>query len=180
MQRLTFPTDSTYTEDQRRVADVALKSARGRISGPLPAWLMSPVAAEHLHRLGAYLGYGSTLPRDVVELAIVTTAHDRGCDYAWEVHLPRAHQYGVDPSITAAILDNRRPDFASEKLALAFDVTKALCQTSTLTDAQYQQATKLLGDQGLVELVALVGLYHIVSMSLNVFGSVGVPHKNSE
>ncbi len=180
VNRLRFPTPETYTDEQRRVAQIALSSARGRIVGPLPAWLTSPVVGEHLHLVGAYLGFRSTLPRDVVELAIITTAKQRGSAYAWKVHLPRAHEHGVPEAVTIAIGEGHLPDFKDARQALAYEATVRLNQTSALPDALYDRATAIFGDQGVVELVALVGFYHIVAMTLNVFGSWDEPHKQDQ
>lgn len=177
MNRLKFPTPETYTDEQRRVAEIALSKGRGRIVGPMPAWLTSPVVAEHLHLVGAYLGYRSTLPRDVVELAILTTAKERGSSYAWKVHLPRAHEHGVPESITAALDEGRVPEISDAGLNVAYEVAVNLCRQSALPDALYDRAVKTFGDQGTVELVALVGFYHVVSMTLTVFGSWDEPHK---
>jgi len=177
VNRLKFPTPETYTDEQRRVADIALTKGRGRIVGPLPAWLTSPVVAEHLHLLGAYLGYRSTLPRDVVELAILTTAKERGSSYAWTVHLPRAHEHGVPESVTAAIDEGTTPDISDAKLRAGYEVSVSLCRASALPDSLYDQAIEAFGDEGVVELLALVGFYHVVSMTLNVFGSWNEPHK---
>lgn len=178
--RLTFPTQDTYTAEQQRVVDIALSSARGRVAGPLPALLTSPPVAEHMHLLGAYLGYKSTVPRDAVELAILTTAHERGYDYVWKVHLPRAHENGVAPEVVAAIGENRDPEFPSDTQLLAFEVARALSRSSALDDQLYDRAQAAFKERGLVELVALVGFYHAVGMVLNVFGSINVPHKLSD
>lgn len=177
VNRLKFPTPETYTDEQRRVAEIALTKGRGRIVGPLPALLTSPVAAEHLHLLGAYLGYRSTLPRDVVELAILITAKERGSDYAWKAHLPRAHEHGVSEPVTAALEAGQVPDFTEPRQAIAYEAAMALCRSTALPDELYTQAVETFGDQGVVELVALVGFYHVVSMTLNVFGTWDEPHK---
>jgi 4-carboxymuconolactone decarboxylase len=171
VNRLTFPTPETYTPEQARVVEIAMTRGRGRIVGPLPALLTSPVVAEHLHLVGNYLGHNSTVPRDCVEIAILVTAKSRGSDYAWGAHLPRAHEHGVSEAVTSALAAGIEPEFTDAKQALAYRVTVSLCQHTALSNTLYTEAAEAFGDQGLVELVTLVGFYHSVSMTLNVFGS---------
>ena len=49
-----------------------------------------------------------------------------------------------------------------------------LAHTGFVSDANYQAVNALLGDQGTVELVGLIGNYTIVAMMLNTF-QIGVP-----
>ena len=60
-----------------------------------------------------------------------------------------------------------------------YDVAKELAETRQLSDANYQRAIDHFGKEAMVELAALVGFYHTVSVVLNVFqveAPEGDPH----
>ena len=49
-----------------------------------------------------------------------------------------------------------------------YDFVTELRRTHRVSDPTYAAARKVLGDQGIVDLVALCGYYDLVSMTLNV------------
>jgi hypothetical protein len=60
--------------------------------------------------------------------------------------------------------------------ALAFDVTHALVGGGTLPEPLYRLSVEKFGQHGTNELIYLVGLYCLVSMTLNGF-NVPVPER---
>ncbi len=177
MPRVVFPSPDIYTPEQKRVAEIALRSARGRIAGPFFAQLLSPTIAEYSHQLGAFLGYRTSLPPRVVELAIVTTAREHGCEYAGSVHRLRARECGVSEEAVRQIEMGTEPDVTTPDERMAWRIAKSLCETSALDDDLFGEGEAAFGPVGMVELVTLVGFYGLVSTTLNVFGASGVPHK---
>ena len=170
MTRIAFAAPENMTKEQLRVRDIALSSARGVVAGPLHAWLLSPDVAEHAHKLGAFLGYLSSVPRRIVELSIIVTAMERDCDFAWQAHLPRAIEFGVSLEITRALKSGNIPEFDNEDEYTAYEIVTALCRQNQLSDALFASGVEKFGEQGVVEITALVGFYTMVAMTLNVFG----------
>jgi len=52
--------------------------------------------------------------------------------------------------------------------ALVYDFATQLQRQKQVSDAVYAAAVKRFGEQGVTELVALLGYYNLVSMTLNV------------
>ena len=52
---------------------------------------------------------------------------------------------------------------------MIYDVARALHEGHGLPKALYDDAVKLLGERGLVEIIGLCGYYSMVSMTLNTF-----------
>jgi len=52
---------------------------------------------------------------------------------------------------------------------MIYDVAKSLHEAHGLTKGLYDEAVKLLGERGLVEVIGLCGYYTLVSMTLNAF-----------
>ena len=55
-----------------------------------------------------------------------------------------------------------------------YDVAATLLSEGRLSDALYARAIEMLGEQGLVELVTIVGYYCLASFTLNTF-QLGIP-----
>ena len=113
------------------------------------------------------------------ELAIITVGRVFGSDYEWFIHAKRAAEFGIDIEVIESIRQNSPPSFTDEDEALVYDVARELAQTRHLSDVNYRRAHKRFGDEGMVELAALVGFYHTVSIVLNVFdveAPEGDPH----
>ncbi len=59
--------------EQRAVADASISGPRGGLRGPFEAWLLSPELADRAQKLGEYCRFGTSLPRDLSEFAILLT-----------------------------------------------------------------------------------------------------------
>jgi 4-carboxymuconolactone decarboxylase len=59
-----------------------------------------------------------------------------------------------------------RPDLRREE-AVAYDLASALVSGGVLPELTYQQAVDLFGEGGTAEFIYLVGLYCMVSVTLN-------------
>ena len=74
-----------------------------------------------------------------------------------------------------ALKAGERPDFAAvpgadaERENMVHDYSVELVANGRVSDDTHQKALALLGEQGLVELVGVIGYYHLVSLTLNAF-----------
>ena len=75
----------------------------------------------------------------------------------------------MDPKIIDDIRDRRTPTFDDAKGNMIYDVAKSLHEGHGLSQALYDDALKLLGERGVVEIIGLCGYYTMVSMTLNAF-----------
>jgi 4-carboxymuconolactone decarboxylase len=76
---------------------------------------------------------------------------------------------GVDPAIIEAIAKRREPNFPDPKAKLVNDYAKTLLATGRVPDALYAAAVEVLDEQGVVELVGILGYYSLVALTLNAF-----------
>ena len=72
-------------------------------------------------------------------------------------------------SVIDAVFAGRIPDLSDAVSRIAHAAAIEILETGTLSDASYEAALAGLGEQGLVDLVGLVGYYCLVSATLNVF-----------
>jgi 4-carboxymuconolactone decarboxylase len=169
MGRLTALTNETMTDEQRRVADEIRSGPRGGMRGPFEAWLRSPDLADHGQRLGAYARFGTGLPADVIELAILLTGAHWKAQVEFWAHARLAKQAGLPGDVIEAVRIGRKPALTRDDLGVVYDVVSEHFATNRLSDATYARAVAVLGEKGLVDVIGIVGYYGLVSMTLNIF-----------
>lgn len=166
--RFPLLTPETMTPAQRAVADVIMAGPRKGLPGPFNAWLRSPELTERLQRVGDYLRFKSTLPDRLKEIAILLAGRAWDAEFELYAHRKLALRAGLAPAVVDDLAEGRHPSGLTADEAVVYDFVSELRRSHRVSDATYAAAQKLLGDQGLVELVALSGYYDLVSMTLNV------------
>ena len=155
------------TDAQKKAID-EFKSARGNdISGPFVPLLRSPEVMTRARAMGDYLRFRSALPPRLSEFVILMTARNWTQNYEWNAHAPLALKGGLKPEIVDALADGRRPaQMARDEQAL-YDLVDELQRNQSVSDPTYANAIAAVGEQGLIDAVALVGQYSMLAMVLN-------------
>ena len=154
--------------DQRRVAEAIASGPRGGLRGPFQAWLRSPETADRLQRVGEHLRFSSHVPRRLNELAILITARAWDAQFEWWAHRRLALEAGLDPAVADDIAAGRRPKIMGADEAAVYDFCTELRATRRVGDATLTKALEVLGEAGVIDLIAVNGYYDVVSMTLNV------------
>jgi 4-carboxymuconolactone decarboxylase len=157
------------TPEQNEVAESIIAGPRGGLRGPFEAWLRSPLLADRAQRLGEYCRFHNSLPRDLSELAILLTGKHWKAQFEFWAHARLAREAGLADDIIEAIRTGQPPPFHREAETVVYDFVTEYFETNRVSDANYQRAIAEFGEQGVVDLVGLVGYYGLVSMTLNVF-----------
>ncbi len=157
------------TPAQRKVHDAIVAGPRGRVVGPLRVWLMSPELAERAQELGAFCRYGTSLPPRLSELAILVTGAFWQAGFEWHAHAPIALAAGIAADAIEAIRLGRAPKFAREDEQAVYQFSRELWNKRRVSDAAYRRLAGLLGANTVVELVAILGYYGLISMTINAF-----------
>jgi 4-carboxymuconolactone decarboxylase len=167
--RLKLLSPGEMNADQKQTYDESIAGKRGAPPPPMMAWLNSPEMARHATRLGGFLRFDTLFPAKLSEIAILVTARHWGSHYEWYAHKRLALKGGMDPKIIEDIGHRRTPHFDDPKGQMIYDVSKSLHEGHGLSKALYDEAVKMLGERGLVEIIGLCGYYTLVSMTLNTF-----------
>jgi len=165
-----FPrlTPDQMTPTQKAVADAIASGPRKSLNGPFNAWLRSAELADRMQKVGEHLRFHSSVPRKLNEFAILITARHWDAKYEWYAHYPLAIQAGLKPEIAADLAQGRRPAGMGPDETVVYDFSTELRRDRRVGDKTYAAARALLGDQGVVDLIAVNGYYDLVSMTLNV------------
>jgi 4-carboxymuconolactone decarboxylase len=162
-----IPADQ-MTPEQKKVADAIMTGPRKSLGGPFNAWLRSPELADRLQQVGEYIRFKTSLDHRLNEFAILITAQDWGSQYEWYAHYPLAIKAGLDPKVAAELAEGKRPSGMKEDEALVYDFSTQLHHKHNVDEATYKAAVAKLGEQGIMDLIAVNGYYDLVSMTLNV------------
>jgi 4-carboxymuconolactone decarboxylase len=172
--RLKLLSPGEMNPDQKQTYDESIVGKRGAPPAPMMAWLNSPEMARHATRLGGFLRFDTVFPAKLSEIAILVTARHFTSHYEWFAHKRLALKGGLDPKIIDDIRDRRTPQFDDPKAKMVYDVAKSLHEGHGVSKPLYDEAVKLVGERGVVEIIGLCGYYTLVSMTLNTF-EFGLP-----
>ena len=167
--RIHPPDPSQLDAAQRRVYDEIVAGPRGEVVGPLGVWLRRPELADRAQRLGEYARYGTSLPPVLSELAILVVARTWGSEFEWLVHKPIALAAGVPPDAVEAIRSRRNPQLEDPTQSAVYAFCIALLNEHQVDDFIYSGAVGALGEEGVVDLVGILGYYSLISMTINAF-----------
>lgn len=182
MSRLPYLTPDQLDDRQREVYDALITGPRanpqrpgggmaredGALIGPFNAMLHAPDVGDVVQQLGAALRFQTSLPRNLLELAVITTAREWTAQFEWWAHARMAAGAGVDPAVIDAVRERREPDFSDPAEATVYRFCRELLDTRRVSDETYAAVEAIIGTRGLVELTMLQGYYGLVSMILNV------------
>lgn len=167
MPRITLPAPEHMDADQRRVHDKIVSGRRGKIQGPLRAALHNAELADRWQALGELLRYNTTLTPRQSELAILVTGRACRSPFEWYAHRLEAEKIGIEPEVIEALLAETVPSGLAADDTIIVRVAVELNRSNSVSDGTYAEALAQLGERRLVELVALVGYYTMVAMTLN-------------
>lgn len=145
-----------------------VRDADGGLAGPFNAFLHAPGVGQRMASLGAAVRWETSLDRKLAELAIITVGARWKAEYEWWAHARLARENGVPEAVIEAIARGEDPALAGDERTV-YRLASRLARTGHVAQDDYDAARALLGEAGLVELVALCGYYTLVSFVLNAF-----------
>ena len=169
MPRVPRITERSQVADEHHEIFDSITSSRGRVSGPFSVLLNSPEVAGRAAHLGAYIRFDSTLPDDKRELAIITAAREFDCDYEWSAHSGLAQRAGVRDEAIQVVANRESVDSLTSDEATIISYGRELFQDHRISDATFNAAKEMLGEQGVTELTATMGYYGMLACALNAF-----------
>jgi 4-carboxymuconolactone decarboxylase len=157
------------TDAQREVLTKLQGSPRNGVVGPYDAWLRQPDMADRARSLGDYCRFEAKLPRDLAEMVILVVGRYWDAPYEFAAHAPFARQAGVDPDLIDALRTGTPPVFSDEPAEAVYELVTEYLSVHRIADATYERAKAAIGEDSLVDVVAIAGFYAMVCMTLNVF-----------
>lgn len=173
MSRLKPKTRADLSDEQKAVFDSIAKGRSGvgdgHIGGPFDPWILNAEMGKRIVGLGGLFRFRTVVDRRYIELAILLTGKHWRAQYEWYAHAPMAAAAGLPQPVIDAIKAAATPPFDDPRDKAAFHLCNELLTTRQVSDATYQVAVDLFGEQGVSELVNVSGYYTMVCMTLNTF-----------
>ncbi len=149
--------------DAQKVYD-RITAKRGKIGGPYVPLMHHHALAERVSDLGEYLRFGSTLPGDLRELAILIIARHVAQPYEWVMHAPVALKEGLPADIIEHIRSRGDLFTLPARYVRAARVVQHVLARESLPQTLQEETEQEVGVTGVIELVVLAGYYQNVPL----------------
>lgn len=159
--------DAAQTQAQRDAAEV-FKTIRDQpVFGPFVPLHRSPDLMLRLAPVGDFMRKQLCFGVRLAEIAILFTArrYDQPVEYA--IHAGIAAEAGLPEHVIAALAEDRQPPDMTEDEALIWSCVAEIDRAKRLSDASYAALSGRFGEQGVVELAALMGYYQLLATVMN-------------
>jgi len=161
-------TYAQLTAEQKAMADHVLAGDRWTLNGPYNVFLRSPEMGDLAQKFGDYTRFHSSVPKKLNEFAIIITARAWNSQYEWFAHRKYAADAGLSPEVIEAVATGKRPTAMKTDEEIVYNFCTEMLNTKQVSDSTFEAASAKLGEQGVVDLVAVMGYYSLVSMTLNL------------
>jgi 4-carboxymuconolactone decarboxylase len=147
-------------------------SPRGKgvsLGGPFGVYMHAPEVGEVAQQLASFCRYKTRLPKRLSEFAILWVGRQWKSQYEFFVHAKDGAEAGVKPQTIADLKAGRVPSKAPKDERAIYDFLTEMQTKKRVSGKTYSKVQQLLGDGGVIELIAIVGSYSTTSMILNAF-----------
>jgi 4-carboxymuconolactone decarboxylase len=172
--RFPKPVMEQLDPEQQAVAAEVLKQSSAGLGGPYGMLIKSPELLKRYLLMTDYLRQKTSLPHRLNEMAILLEARLWDAQYEWWAHEPLARKAGLDGAIIEDIRAGKRPATMQPDETIVYDVVTELLNKRQLSDATFAAAKQTLGEQQVIDLVAVTGFYVMVSTVI-IAGQIAIP-----
>ena len=163
--------------EQKELWDYILKGPRGAslsgpikfLPGPFNPWMQIPSFGKLAAEMGERLRFRSVLPGKLRELAILTTGVHWKAEFEFWAHARVARAEGLPDAVINALQAGTAVPYEDDLQRLVHTAANDLVETGRPRPNLAEELADALGWPAVVELVALVGFYCMVSFTLNAF-----------
>src|SRR5229473_2468833 len=165
--RMPLIPPAKYDDAQKKAAEEFAAGRGYEVRGPFVPLMRSPEVMLRAKAMGDYLRFKSVLGPRLNEMVILITAREWTQQYEWHAHYAIALKEGLRREIADAIADGRRPVGMAEDEEIAYDVATEILRLKRVSDATYQRAVARFGEEGVIDLLGVVGYYNFLAIVMN-------------
>lgn len=176
---------AVLVEMQRMAAARDHSDGRAELGSVYVAMFNNPDVARRVGALGEHLRFGATLPDHIRETVILRYAARRELAYEWGHHVRPAKLAGLSDEIISALADAVVPTVLDPVQRAAVEAVDDVVADGEISVAVQHALAEAVGNAGVVELVALCGLYALMGYMTTAFaidlepGLPGLPRVSS-
>ncbi|MCR5867872.1 MAG: carboxymuconolactone decarboxylase family protein [Aquincola tertiaricarbonis] len=154
------------TRPELAETEARILAERGRISLLYQALLNSPPIAAGWERMLTAVRNQTGLPADLRELIILRVAVLNRASFEFHAHVPHARQAGVPEATIEAVRQQPLAELFGPRERLVLELTDAMTRDIEVPAALMARLQAEWDAQGVLELVATVAAYNMVSRLL--------------
>ncbi len=157
------------SEVAKRPRAMPLMDEQGHLLGPINSWLLSPQIGIGLQILGKAIRAAPLLSPRSQEIIILVVAQRIQSVFERAAHETVARANGIPDDVIDALSSGTPTKFEDAEEQICYDLTGLMMDNGALSDSEYAHAVNVLGERKLFEVVAVVGWYQMIGLSLSVF-----------
>jgi len=165
-QSIRVPLVQPGTRPELAEIESRILAERGRVSVLYQVLLNSGPIASGWERMLSAVRNQTGVPADLRELMILRVAVLNGASFEFDAHVPHAERAGVGAQKIAAVRETPLPAAFSPLERLVLELTDAMTRAIVVPDALMERLRQQFDAKGIVELVATVAAYNMVSRLL--------------
>ncbi len=145
----------------------SLIETRGSLGGPNKIWVHNPKLAKVAGPFGAHFHAGQySLSEREREIAVCIITSKWRSAYPTNAHERRGKEVGLPSDKVEALIAGLHTSFPDEREQVVYEMATALANARWIPQGLYDRALKALGHVGITDVIALMGHYTSVSMTL--------------
>lgn len=146
--------------------EARIMAERGRVSLLYQVLLNSAPIASGWERMLTAVRNQTGVPADLRELMILRVAVLNGAAFEYDAHVPHAQKAGLSAGKIEAVRSDPLPDVFAPLERLVLELTDAMTRVVVVPDALMARVQHHFDAKGVVEVVATVAAYNMVSRLL--------------
>ncbi|MET0137560.1 MAG: hypothetical protein ABW048_09250 [Sphingobium sp.] len=159
--------DAALDAEQRRMADMA------QHGGPFQAFLRAPSLWQALQSVRLYLSRQSSLDGYTREALMLLIARHWTSPAGYAAHVALAQKAGLTDADIDALGRGCAPVGSGAVAGCAIEFASGLLTDHRVGDAQFADASGILGERTLVDIIGLIGFFSTICLTLNVMDAKG-------
>ncbi len=157
------------SSDERGEDGYSIQDGNGRLIGPFNPFLRRPEVASTFLAFAEAAARNTSLSTRVREIVILCTCSAWGAAYPLYAHERTALLAGLHQGLINEIVGGNIPDVLSEQEKTAAQLAQRMVSEHRIDDTLYEHALQQFGEQGLFDIVALIGQHMTASAITNLF-----------
>jgi AhpD family alkylhydroperoxidase len=155
------------TKAELAALEAKILQERGNISPLYQILLNAPEIAQGWEALLTAIRNRNSLSPAIREMIILRVAVLNRANYEFDAHAPHAIKAGMSQEKIESLKESTISDVFDEKECLILKLTDVMTQDIQVPDTVFDQVRPYFNDQEILELVATISAYNMVSRLLN-------------
>jgi 4-carboxymuconolactone decarboxylase len=177
LRTLNFGTFGRFKErpldqmsDEEKETYHLVMQARGMVPGPYKIWLQNRKLIEVMLQMGLHYQSESTLSKAEIEIAVSLTSGKLAAAYSSYEHEWIAEVVGGLPAEKVqALIAGLHTSCEDPRQQIVYELTSTLLEPRIVPSGLFHRAIELLGHAGLTDLIAFIGYFTTVSLTLRAY-----------